>query len=300
MRKKYLPAFDVLEDRTSPTNLLIGPGTMDLSLLHSARAESSVDSLLRWKSDRSETIAQSPNGIARVPPPTLTGKAPFASPTSHRTVVSPNSLFNSLTQDNTSVSLSALTSMLMSSINEIGKKFSLYDEEILHDGQHDVSTPIFTLMSGGGGIGGGGGLELNLIVPWNVDNDNGSPNPYYIPELRDHLANPADYNGEGEIENDLVLLNFNWIPVIDPDGEHVGSMIPYYKVTLSQTGQGRIELWDSATKHVKVSYNQTDWTPGVLPNIYAEGLNPSDPVKDIHVTVHTKFVYPSMDGHADY
>lgn len=115
--------------------------------------------------------------------------------------------------------------------------------------------------------------EISQDVPINCDNDNGSTVTYTIPAVRDFNA------GFTSSENDLVLLNVQWVLVDPVPPEILILPIINRSWTLNQAGgsPATMKMWLDAQKAILAPSSGT----GYFPTVWLEGTEPSDNRNDV-------------------
>lgn len=115
--------------------------------------------------------------------------------------------------------------------------------------------------------------EVSQDVPINCDNDNGSTITYTIPAVRDFNA------GFTSSENDLVLLNVQWVLLEPVPPEILLLPIINRSWTLNQTGgsPATMKMWLDAQKAILAPSSGS----GYFPTVWLEGTEPSANRNDI-------------------
>lgn len=169
----------------------------------------------------------------------------------------------------------------------------------------NIQGPQMIETGGGGSNGSSDFVSQDVVI--NADNDNRSTVTYNIPQWYDFERSRSQYqqDSNGNIqENDLVALSRVPPSTLIPT---ISWGFLWYKVTVSNNGKGRIEIWDSPDKKHMIPYNvQTtaymqpdpEGNLRILPSFYMEGTHISEAIGDITVTISTEEI--TMFGNRQY
>jgi hypothetical protein len=133
------------------------------------------------------------------------------------------------------------------------------------------------------------------VVDWDADDDNGSALNDYIPEIRDYQAGYSP--NEDDVLPFPLVLDYTEGPA---DQDAISPKRFEWKLNYSRSGEGDLKFWDTPSKLDQLSPSSNwQFTPnfngppfpqweGVVPDVYVEGTQKSNPEKDLAVKFDIK------------